>query len=72
MKTARLVILATLVVILGCSSSNDGWQDIMPGKNLEGWTIVDVPKDGPLPEVPQWSIDETTGNLVCHGDKGLD
>ncbi len=72
MKTARLFVLAILVVFSGCSNSNDGWTDIMPGKNLQGWTIVDVPKDGPLPEMPQWHIDENTGNLVCQGGKGLD
>ena len=72
MKTTNWVIIAVMALLLGCSNSDDGWKNIMPGKNLEGWTIVDVPKDGPLPEVPQWHMDDATGNLICDGDKGLD
>lgn len=72
MKTASMILLSAMIVFWGCTGSSDGWQDITPGKNLEGWTIVDVPKDGPLPDVPQWALDEATGNLVCQGDKGLD
>lgn len=74
MKYFLILLLAAIVVVsFNCSSKQqDGWKDIGPNKYLEGWTIVDVPKDGPLPETPQWTVDENSGHLVCQGDKGLD
>lgn len=74
MKITMFVFLVlSLMLTFSCATSEqDGWENIMPGKNLEGWTVVDVPKDGPPPETPQWFIDEETGNLVCRGDKGRD
>jgi hypothetical protein len=70
-----LVVCFVIVLIVSFSCTNpqqDGWKNITPVKDLSGWTIVDVPKDGPLPETPQWFIDKNSGNLVCQGDKGLD
>jgi hypothetical protein len=68
------LLLGLAAAVSGCVSilNRGGWVDLMPGPGLEGWTIVDVPSDGPLAAVPQWSMDANTGFLVCSGKGGID
>jgi hypothetical protein len=63
-----------IVWISGCGPfiNRGGWVNLAPGQGLEGWTIVDVPSDGPLAAVPQWSVDAKTGFLICSGKGGID
>lgn len=68
MKKAAL----TLLLFYACSPLPRGWMDITPGANLQGWTIVDVPVDGPLSPSPQWSVDTKTGIVRCSGQGGRD
>ena len=51
-----------------------GWTDLLKdaGPNLVGWTRGPIPPTGKLNPENQWSIDRTTGYLVCQGDKGHD
>jgi hypothetical protein len=49
-----------------------GWTDLLAkaGPDLEGWTRGPIPPKGRLNPKSQWSIDATTGHLVCQGDGG--
>ncbi len=72
-----LIALSFVFLIMSamsCSKTKpkEEWVNVMPGPNLEGWTIVDIPADGPLSETPQWSLDKSTGNVVCNGTGGRD
>ncbi|NIA29692.1 MAG: hypothetical protein GWP06_07265 [Actinobacteria bacterium] len=58
-----LVALSLVFLIMSamyCSKTKpkEEWINVMPGPNFEGWTIVDIPADGPLSETPQWSFDK--------------
>ncbi len=44
-----------------------GWVDIMPGPQLQGWTRLPIYPD-PSPAVSQWKLQG--GVLLCEGDKG--
>lgn len=65
---------ALLLIVNHCTdpAKQTGWIDITPGENLVGWTIVDVPADGPLAEIPQWTVDGETGVVRCNGSGGRD
>jgi hypothetical protein len=55
------------------ASSPDGWVDLLAkaGPDLKSWTRGPIPPGkAKLQERSQWSIDTTTGNLVCEGDGG--
>ena len=47
-----------------------GWQDIMPGPKLQGWTRLPIAPD-PLAAVSQWKL-MPGGILLCEGDRGHD
>ncbi len=49
-----------------------GWTDLLAhaGPRLEGWVRGPIPPTGKLNPSSQWSLDMTTGHLVCQGDKG--
>ena len=49
-----------------------GWTDLLAGAgpNLTGWTRGPIPPGGKLAAHSQWSLDATTGYLVCQGDGG--
>lgn len=49
-----------------------GWTDLLKqaGPDLQGWTRGPIPPGGQLREESQWSIDPTTGLLVCEGNGG--
>jgi len=49
-----------------------GWTDLLAGAGpkLEGWTRGPIPPQGKLGTRSQWSLDATTGYLVCQGDGG--
>jgi hypothetical protein len=51
-----------------------GWIDLLAkaGPELNGWTRGPIPPGGKLKSETnsQWSLDPTTGNLVCRGDGG--
>jgi len=50
----------------------EGWTDLLAraGPKLEGWTRAPFPPQGKLGARSQWSLDATTGYLVCQGDGG--
>jgi hypothetical protein len=49
-----------------------GWIDTLAatGTPLEGWTREPLPPGGKLNGESQWSLEKTTGHLVCQGDRG--
>ena len=49
-----------------------GWTDLLAqaGPKLEGWTRGPIPPRGKLKPESQWSLDSSTGYLVCQGDGG--
>jgi hypothetical protein len=49
-----------------------GWTDLLAhaGPKLEGWTRGPIPPAGRLNPRSQWSLDQTTGHLVCEGNGG--
>jgi hypothetical protein len=49
-----------------------GWTDLLAegGPNLKGWTRSPLPAQAKLRPVSQWSLDASTGYLVCQGDGG--
>jgi hypothetical protein len=50
----------------------NGWTDLLAqaGAKLEGWTRGPIPPRGKIGARSQWSLDATTGILVCQGDGG--
>ncbi len=49
----------------------EGWIDIMPRADLEGWSRVPVPPTGKLGRA-QWHVDTDRKVLICDGDGGHD
>jgi hypothetical protein len=49
-----------------------GWTDLLAhaGPKLEDWTRGTIPPGRPLNPRSQWSLDPTTGHLVCEGNGG--
>jgi hypothetical protein len=49
-----------------------GWTDLLAqaGPKLEGWTRGPLPATAKLNPRSQWSLDATTGHLVCEGNGG--
>jgi 3-keto-disaccharide hydrolase len=50
-------------------TDSSGWEDIMPPKDLQGWTRVPIPASGKFIR-DQWHLEG--GQLVCDGDGGHD
>ena len=50
----------------------NGWTDLLAqaGPNLKGWVRGPIPSRGKIGPRSQWSLDATTGILVCQGDGG--
>lgn len=48
-----------------------GWEDILPGADLQGWYRVPVPPGGKLGRA-QWHVDADKKLLICDGDGGHD
>jgi len=46
-------------------AAEDGWINLMPGKDLAGWKRVPIPPDVKLADKNPWSTDEKT--LICDG-----
>jgi len=69
MKQFMLVLCMT---VWAMAQSGDKWIDLTPGPNLQGWTIVDVPADGPLSATAQWSVDAENRLVRCSGQGGRD
>jgi len=44
-----------------------GWEDILPGKDLQGWKRVPIPPGGKLNTKDPWSVDAANKVLVCDG-----
>lgn len=44
-----------------------GWLDLMPGKDLKGWTRVVLPPDEKLNAKNPWSVSADGKTLVCDG-----
>lgn len=72
-----LIILASGCLIAAEPSTSTleagptGWQDIMPPKDLKGWSRVPIPTSGTLGK-QQWRVEESSQTLVCDGDGGHD
>ncbi len=49
----------------------EGWTDIMPGADLNGWYRVSVPPGRQLGR-EQWHVDAGEKMLICDGDGGHD
>ncbi|TWU41722.1 3-keto-disaccharide hydrolase [Novipirellula artificiosorum] len=49
----------------------EGWIDLMPSADLNGWYRVTVPPGGELGRA-QWHVDRDNGLLICDGDGGHD
>ena len=49
----------------------EGWVDIMPRADLEGWSRVPVPPKAKLGRA-QWHVDADRNVLICDGDGGHD
>jgi len=82
--TFACLILATIALTLGGAQSakaaetksaleadSQGWLDILPAADLEGWYRVPVPPSGKLGRA-QWHVDSDKKVLVCDGDGGHD
>ena len=52
-------------------ADSSGWVDVMPSKDLKGWSRVPVPPGAPLGK-QQWHVEESGKVLVCEGDGGHD
>lgn len=52
-------------------SDPQGWVDLLPKSDLEGWYRVPVPPNGTLGRA-QWHLDSEAALLVCDGDGGHD
>ena len=51
-------------------AADPAWIDMMPGKDLKGWTRIAIPPDKPVSEKQQWSVDSADHTLICTGDQG--
>src|SRR5262249_35754135 len=64
-------LCGALVMIVIASAkpqaAEDGWIDLMPGKELKGWKRVPIPPDVKLADKNPWSINPETKNLICDG-----
>jgi hypothetical protein len=49
-----------------------GWMDMLAeaGSGLDGWTRAPIPANKKLGETSQWSLDASSGHLICRGDGG--
>jgi len=52
-------------------SDPEGWKDILPSADLQGWYRVPVPPTGQLGR-QQWHMDAEKRMLICDGDGGHD
>lgn len=54
------------------NAAPEGWLDPLKdaGPELKGWTRVPIPPDGKLGATSQWSLDPTSGHLICAGAGG--
>jgi hypothetical protein len=76
------LFLMKLIVVLVAPSPDEsksalerdpaGWTDLLAqaGPDLKGWTRGPIPPGGSLGPKSQWSLDSTTGYLVCEGNGG--
>src|SRR5690348_13409137 len=44
-----------------------GWEDLQPGKGLQGWRRVPIPPDPKLSPKNPWSVNVENRVLVCDG-----
>jgi hypothetical protein len=53
-------------------SEPNGWIDMLAtaGAGLDGWTRQPIPPERELAESSQWSLDPSSGHLICQGDGG--
>ncbi len=78
LATALLIVLALVPGPAGTPSALDrdptGWTDLLAdsGAELKGWTRATLPAADTLSERSQWSLDPSTGILLCEGNGGHD
>jgi hypothetical protein len=46
-----------------------GWVNLLPDKDLKGWTRLNLAPSTQLAEATPWQIDSNSGILICNGDK---
>jgi len=68
----KLASSADDAVTSALERDSQGWTDLLAraGPKLEGWVRAPVPSEGKLDPHTQWSLDASTGYLVCTGDGG--
>jgi len=73
-KISLLLVLTGLMIGFACSKAGKEaeWVNLMPGENLEGWTVLPIPPEGTLSDTLQWSMNTETGILRCSGKGGHD
>jgi 3-keto-disaccharide hydrolase len=56
----------------GLSAEPSGWVDIMPKPGFKEWTRVAIPPDQALEEASQWTVEKSSGRLLCSGNGGVE
>ncbi|MDR3632470.1 MAG: DUF1080 domain-containing protein [Isosphaeraceae bacterium] len=75
MHAVRFALFAFVVATarpMAVSAQEGGWTDLLAqaGPEMKQWTRVPIPAAGKLSAKSQWSLDPSTGYLVCEGNGG--
>lgn len=65
-----LLFAAPVLLVLASAkpqAAENGWINLMPGKDLAGWKRVPIPPDVKLADKNPWSFDEKNKTLICDG-----
>jgi 3-keto-disaccharide hydrolase len=70
--STTLAALSTTDTPSALESDPQGWTDLLAqaGADLKGWTRGPIPPGSARNPKSQWSLDASTGHLVCQGDGG--
>jgi hypothetical protein len=72
----RLAVAAGLLAVMGLvgtaargpvAAGEEGWIDLTPGKDLEGWKRVIIPPDKKLADKDPWKMAAAGKTLLCDG-----
>jgi hypothetical protein len=70
MGTWRILPVIALMAILTSPALAADPVDLLPAKDLHGWTRIPIPAIGPPATKQQWRVDEAAQTLICGGDGG--